>query len=159
MHLPNRSPSGRRLFAFGVHEVFVRGPRLLNRIPLVAPYSGADPVFRHCALHYLLHLHSRMCLAAALVRGLGGQMRQARVENLAGGVYTATVEVEGPFGAQSVDARPSDALNLAAITKARVFVRLDLIDDFERLQPDDSAESGLLRLARTIPNMKITRAD
>ena len=97
-------------------------------------------------------------LAAALVRGLGGQMRQARVENLAGGVYTATVEVEGPFGAQSVDARPSDALNLAAITNARVFVRLDLVDDFERLQADDSAEVGLLRLARTIPNMKITRA-
>ena len=97
-------------------------------------------------------------LAAALVRGLGGQMRQARVENLAEGVYTATVEVVGPLGAQSVDARPSDALNLAAITNARVFVRLDLVDDFERLQADDSAEVGLLRLARTIPNMKITRA-
>src|ERR1700734_980093 len=55
-------------------------------------------------------------------------------------------------------ARPSDALNLAAITNARVFVRLDLVDDFERLQADDSAEVRLLRLARTIPNMKITRA-
>jgi uncharacterized protein len=95
--------------------------------------------------------------AAALVRGLGGHVRQVRVDRLAESVYAATVEVEGPLGAQSVDARPSDALNLAAITDARVFVGPELVDDFERLQDDDSAEAGLLRLALTVPNMRITR--
>ena len=95
--------------------------------------------------------------AAALVRGLGGHVRQVRVDRLAEGIYAATVEVEGPLGARSVDARPSDALNLAAITDARVFVGPGLVDDFERLQDDDSAEARLLRLALTVPHMRITR--
>src|SRR6202012_2382571 len=68
------------------------------------------------------------------------------------------VEVEGSLGTQSVEARPSDALNLAAITVARVFVGPELVDDFERLQDDDSAEARLLRLALTVPNMRITKA-
>ena len=95
--------------------------------------------------------------AAALVRGLGGHVRQVRVDRLAEGIYAATVEVEGPLGARSVDARPSDALNLAAITDARVFVSPELMDDFERLQDDDSAEARLLRLALTVPHMRIAR--
>jgi bifunctional DNase/RNase len=95
--------------------------------------------------------------AVALVRGLGGYVRQVRVDRLVEGVYAATVEVEGPLGAQFVDARPSDALNLAAITGARVFVSPELGDDFERLQDDDSAEARLLRLALTVPNMRIAR--
>jgi uncharacterized protein len=94
---------------------------------------------------------------AALVQGLGGHVRQVRVDRLVEGVYAATVEVEGPLGAQWVDARPSDALNLAAITNARVFVSPGLVDDFERSQDDDSAEAGLLRLALTVPNMRIMR--
>ena len=61
MHLPHRSPSGRRLYAFGVHEVFVRGPRLLNRVPLVTSHSGADAVLGHCVTHHLLYPHSGMC--------------------------------------------------------------------------------------------------
>ena len=95
--------------------------------------------------------------AAALVRGLGGHVRQVRVDRLAEDMYAATVEVEGPLGARSVDARPSDALNLAAITDARVFVSPGLVDDFERLQDDDSAEARLLRLALTVPHMRIAR--
>jgi uncharacterized protein len=96
--------------------------------------------------------------AAALVRGLAGQVRQVRVDHRAEGIYTATVEVEGPLGTQSVDARPSDALNLAAITNARVFAGPELVGEFERLRDDDSAEARLLRLALTVPNMTITRA-
>jgi uncharacterized protein len=96
--------------------------------------------------------------AAALVRGLGGHVRRVWLDRLVEGVYAATVEVEGPLGAQSVDARPSDALNLAAITDARVFAGPELVGDFDRLQDDDSAEARLLRLALTVPNMRITRA-
>ncbi len=96
--------------------------------------------------------------AAALVRSLGGHVHQVRVDGLVEGIYAATVEVEGPLGAQSVDARPSDALNLAAITDARLFVGPEMVDDFERLQDDDSAEAKLLRLALTVPHMRITRA-
>ena len=96
--------------------------------------------------------------AAALVRGLAGHVRQVRVDRLVEGTYIATVEVEGPLGARSVDARPSDALNLAAITDARVCVTSELMDDFEMMQDDDPAEARLLRLALTVPNMRIARA-
>jgi bifunctional DNase/RNase len=96
--------------------------------------------------------------AAALVRGLGGHVRQVRINRLVEGIYVATVEVEGPLGAQSVDARPSDALNLATITDAHVLAAPELVDDFEKRQDDDSAEAGVLRLALTVPHMRIMRA-
>jgi bifunctional DNase/RNase len=96
--------------------------------------------------------------AAALVRCLGGHVREVRVDRLVEGMYGATVEVEGPLGAQSVDARPSDALNLAATTHARVFAGPELVDDFERLADEDSAEARLLRLALTVPHLRIMRA-
>lgn len=56
---------------------------------------------------------------AALVPGLGGHVRAVRIDRLVDGAYAATVEVEGPTGVQHVDARPSDALNLGALTAAR----------------------------------------
>jgi bifunctional DNase/RNase len=93
--------------------------------------------------------------AAALVRGLGGQVRQVRISRLAEGAYAATVE--GPLGAQLVDARPSDALNLGAITTAPIFVSPQVVDDGERQQEDESAEARLLRHALTAPPMRITR--
>ena len=95
--------------------------------------------------------------AAALVRGLGGQVRQVRIDRLVEGAYAATIEVEGPLGAQLVDARPSDALNLGAITAAPVFVSPQVVDYSERQQEDDSAEARLLRHAPTAPPMRIMR--
>jgi bifunctional DNase/RNase len=95
--------------------------------------------------------------AAALLRSLGGQVRQVQVDRLADGVYAATVEVEGPLGELSVDARASDALNLAALTSAPVFVSALVMDDSDRRQEQDSAEARLLRLALTMRPMTITR--
>jgi bifunctional DNase/RNase len=95
--------------------------------------------------------------AAALVRCLGGHVRQVRVDRLVEGAYAATVEVEGPLGTQSVDARSSDALNLAALAGAPVFVSLDLVEDGERRQEDNSPEARLLRLALTAPPTMIGR--
>jgi bifunctional DNase/RNase len=94
---------------------------------------------------------------AALVRGLGGQVRQVRIDRLVEGAYAATVEVEGPLGAQLVDARPSDALNLGAITAAPIFVSPQVVDDGERRQEDGSAEARLLRHALAAPPMRIMR--
>jgi bifunctional DNase/RNase len=56
---------------------------------------------------------------AALVQALGGRVRQVRIDRLVEEAYAATVEVEGPRGVESVDARPSDALNLAVLVDAR----------------------------------------
>ena len=44
---------------------------------------------------------------AALVRSLGGQVREVRVDRIIGGAYAATVEVEGPRGTGLVDAGPA----------------------------------------------------
>lgn len=57
-------------------------------------------------------------VAAALVDSLGGQVREVRVDRLIDGACAATVDVDGPQGVRSVDARASDALNLAAITRS-----------------------------------------
>jgi bifunctional DNase/RNase len=95
--------------------------------------------------------------AAALLHSLGGRVRQVRVDRLADGAYAATVEVEGPLGVQPVDARASDALNLAALTSAPIFVSAQVMDDSDRRQEQDSAEARLLRLALTVRPMMITR--
>jgi bifunctional DNase/RNase len=47
---------------------------------------------------------------AALVRSLGGRVREVRLDRIVEGAYAATVSVEGPQGVALVDARSSDAL-------------------------------------------------
>jgi bifunctional DNase/RNase len=95
---------------------------------------------------------------AALVRVLGGQVRQVRIDRLVEGAVAATVEVAGPLGVELVDARSSDALNLAAITTAPIFVSSEVVEDGRRWLEDGSAEAGLLRHALTAPAMRVTRA-
>jgi bifunctional DNase/RNase len=62
-------------------------------------------------------------LSAALVEALGGRLVEVRVDRLDGHAFYATVVLDGPRGAAEVDARPSDALNLALA--AEVPVRAD----------------------------------
>ncbi len=57
---------------------------------------------------------------AALVQALGGRVRQVRIDRVVEETYIAIVEVEGSLGVQPVDARPSDALNLAALVQAPI---------------------------------------
>jgi bifunctional DNase/RNase len=66
---------------------------------------------------------------AALVRSLGGRVREVRLDRIVEGAYAATVEVEGPQGVGSVDARSSDALNLAVLAQAPVFVAPEMLAD------------------------------
>lgn len=63
-------------------------------------------------------------LMAALVAAAGSAVRAVRVTGLRNGVFYAEVMLRG--GA-TVDARPSDALNLAAITGAPVYVAPGLL--------------------------------
>ena len=95
--------------------------------------------------------------AAALVRALGGHVPRVRLDRVEEGAYAATAEVDGPLGTQEVDARASDALNLAARTGAAVFVSPAVLDDFRERQDDEAAGASLLRLAPTVPPMTIGR--
>lgn len=63
--------------------------------------------------------------AAALVEAAGSAVRSVRVTHRTDGIYYAQVMLRG--GAL-VDARPSDALNLAATIQAPVYVAAALLD-------------------------------
>jgi bifunctional DNase/RNase len=63
-------------------------------------------------------------LMASLVAASGSAVRSVRVTRMADGIFYARVMLRG--GA-TVDARPSDALNLAAITGAPVYVAEELL--------------------------------
>jgi bifunctional DNase/RNase len=95
----------------------------------------------------------------ALLRGVGGRVRQVRLDRLVAGAYAATVEVEGPHGVELVDARASDALNLAVLVNAPVFAAPEVLRDHARRQEGDSVEAALMRRALTARSMTIERAE
>jgi bifunctional DNase/RNase len=92
---------------------------------------------------------------AALVQALGGRVRRARTDRVVEEAYAATVEVEGPHGVQSVDARPSDTLNLAVLVDAPMFARPEVLQDAEARRAGDSAGAALLRQALVAPPMTV----
>jgi bifunctional DNase/RNase len=96
---------------------------------------------------------------AALVRSLGGRVREVRLDRIVEGAYAATVEVDGPQGVALVDARSSDALNLAVLTEAPVFVAPEMLADCIGRQKGNSAEAALLRRAIAAGPMAVRRAD
>ena len=96
---------------------------------------------------------------AELVRSLGGRIREIRLDALVSGAYAATVEAEGPHGVELVDARSSDALNLAVLVGAPIVVALEMVDDSDLRQEGDSAEAVLMRRALTAPPMMVTKAE
>jgi uncharacterized protein len=71
---------------------------------------------------------------AALMQALGGRVRQVQIDRVVEDAYAATVEVEGPPGMQSVDARPSDALNLASLVQAPIFALPGVLQESRRYE-------------------------
>ena len=94
--------------------------------------------------------------AAALVRSLGGQVREVRLDRVIEGAYAATAEVDGPHGVALVDARPSDALNLAVLMDARILAAPDVVADCIGRQQGDSAEAVMMQQVLTAGPMTIT---
>lgn len=64
---------------------------------------------------------------ASLLGAAGGRLREVRIDRLGEGTFYATAVVEAAAGTAEVDARPSDALNLAQITGAPVKVAADVL--------------------------------
>jgi uncharacterized protein len=92
---------------------------------------------------------------AALVQALGGRVRQVRIDRVVEEAYAATVEVEGPPGVRSVDVRPSDALNLAVLVDAPIFVAPEVLQEAEARRAGDSPGAARLRRALAAPPMTI----
>lgn len=61
-------------------------------------------------------------LAASLLAAAGARVTEARITRLDGGTYYAVMLVDGPAGPSEVDARPSDAVILAAVADAPIRV-------------------------------------
>ncbi len=92
---------------------------------------------------------------AALVQALGGRVRHVQIDRLVEEAYAATVAVEGPLGVQSVDARPSDALNLAVLVAAPIFAAPEVLQDAEAARAGEAAGAALLRQALVAPPMTV----
>ena len=89
---------------------------------------------------------------AGLVQALGGRVRQVRIDRVVEETYLATVEVEGPPGMQSVDARPSDALNLAALVQAPIFAAPAVLQEAEARRAGDSPTAAPAAGAGRLPD-------
>jgi bifunctional DNase/RNase len=96
--------------------------------------------------------------AAGLVQALGGRVRQVQINRVVEEAYIGAVEVEGPLGVESVDARPSDALNLVALMQAPIFVAPEVLQEAEARRTGDSPEAARLRRALVAASMTIESA-
>ena len=68
-------------------------------------------------------------LAANLLSAAGSRLAEVRITALAESVFYAVAVVEGPGGAVEVDARPSDAINLAVVSGVPVRVDAAILND------------------------------
>ena len=96
---------------------------------------------------------------AATVESLGARVREVRLDRVIDGAYAATVELEGPTGTGLVDARSSDALNLAALANATVFAAPEVLNENEHRRAGGEAQAALLRRAPELPPMTVRRAE
>ncbi len=68
-------------------------------------------------------------LAASLLTAAGARVVETRVTRLSECVFYAVVIVDGPEGRQEVDARPSDAVTMAAVMNAPIRADASLFTD------------------------------
>lgn len=76
-------------------------------------------------------------LAAGLVEAAGSQITEVKITRLLETVFYACVVVQGPGGPREVDARPSDAVNLAVASGAPIRLNSEL---FSAATADDDAQ-------------------
>ena len=70
-------------------------------------------------------------MAASLLGASGSRVAEVRITRLTAPVFYAVIAVDGPAGPREIDARPSDAVNLALVTGAPIRVDSALLDDME----------------------------
>jgi RNA polymerase sigma factor (sigma-70 family) len=65
--------------------------------------------------------------AANMLQAASGRLREVRIDRLDGEVFFASAVIDGPSGQHEVDARPSDALNLAILLSAPIRVHPEVL--------------------------------
>jgi RNA polymerase sigma factor (sigma-70 family) len=88
-------------------------------------------------------------MAAGLLDACASRVSEVRITRLAGQVFYAVVVVDGPAGQREVDARPSDAVNLALVAGAPILADGALLDDPHASRRDEWQDlpSGTAALA------------
>jgi RNA polymerase sigma factor (sigma-70 family) len=76
-------------------------------------------------------------MAASLLEASGSRVSEVRITRLAGEVFYAVVVVDGPAGQREIDARPSDAVNLALVAGAPILADGALLDDPRAVRRDE----------------------
>jgi uncharacterized protein len=143
------------------HIVVLRERDGTRRLPM---YTGAaEAVALACSLAATeMPRPMTYQLAANLLTAAGSRLTEVRITRLTEGVFYAVVVVEGPGGAVEVDARPSDALNLAVVSGAPVRVDAAVLSDpqvdahpeweqYQARMPDLAAEERQRRTAFLAP--------
>ncbi len=90
-------------------------------------------------------------LLTNVIDALGGRVTEVRVTRLAERTFFGEIELDGPRGPVAVDARPSDAINLALLTGAPIRVERAVLDEVEsaggRALGDDELTEGTHQIA------------
>ncbi len=91
-------------------------------------------------------------LTTRLVAGAGGRITGVSITRLVEVTFYATITLGIPGGATEIDARPSDALNLAALTGAPITVEASLLVEVD--EAAKTAWSGLPGRVRTVEQLR-----
>jgi RNA polymerase sigma factor (sigma-70 family) len=70
-------------------------------------------------------------LLSNVIGALGARLVGVRVTRLAGGTFFGEIEMDGPGGRVTVDARPSDAIGLAVLSQTSILVEPGVLDEVE----------------------------
>ena len=118
------------------HVVVLQERGGTRRLPI---YTGpAEAIALACSLEAVeMPRPMTYQLAANLITAAGSRLTEVRITSLVEGVFYAVVVVEAPQGTVEVDARPSDALNLAVVSGAPVLVDAAILSDPEATRHTD----------------------
>jgi RNA polymerase sigma factor (sigma-70 family) len=139
------------------HVVVLRERNGTRRLPIYA--GSAEAIALACSL-VAVEMPRPMTyqLAANLLAAAGSRLAEVRITRLVEGVFYAVVVVESPGGVVEVDARPSDALNLAVVSGAPVRIDAGVLSNPE-VDSHPEWEQYPARLADLAAEERQRRAD
>ena len=79
--------------------------------------------------------------AASVLAAAGGRLNEVRIDRLVGEVFYAVAVVDGADGPREVDARPSDAINLALLIGTPIRVAPKVLEDAAASTPRPALEA------------------
>lgn len=129
------------------HVVVLQERGGTRRLPM---YTGAaEAIALACSLEAVeMPRPMTYQLAASLLIAARSRLTEVRVTRLVEGVFYAVVVVESPDGTVEVDARPSDALNLALVSGAPVRVDAAVLND-----PDATCHTDWEQFPARVPDL------